>query len=211
MREWRAQRHSHLSVDPDFLERSVDTGVQRCSVCTPEFVRYKPKHSDAERRTVCVLWVFVCGGQDEMNKKCVRRKHRTFWYQKWKSRSNWQQKKKCEVKFGKDVCVRIKWQFFCVESVYYFSLTHKYTSDKLQDKPTKVSWSSDPTWASKTILGLFITYFSRLCASLEGWMTFLQNKRFFPLICHHLCRQLYRCVPVCLYSYNTGQSNTKPV
>lgn len=55
MREWRAQRHSHLSVDPDFLERSVDTGVQRCSVCTPEFVRYKPKHSDAERRTVCVL------------------------------------------------------------------------------------------------------------------------------------------------------------
>lgn len=48
-------------------------------------------------------------------------------------------KTKCGVKFGKDVCVRIKWQFFCVESVFYFSLTHKYTTDKLQDKPTKVS------------------------------------------------------------------------
>lgn len=55
MRERRAQRHSHLSVNPDFLERSVDTEDQRFSVCTPELVRYKLKHSDAERRTVCVL------------------------------------------------------------------------------------------------------------------------------------------------------------
>lgn len=55
MREGRAQRHSHLSVNPDFLESSVDTEDQHFSVCTPEFVRYKPKHSDAERRTVCVL------------------------------------------------------------------------------------------------------------------------------------------------------------
>lgn len=55
MRERRAQRHSHPGVDPDFLERSVDTAEQRFSVCTPELLRYKRKHSDAERRTLCVL------------------------------------------------------------------------------------------------------------------------------------------------------------
>ena len=58
MRQRRAQRHSHLSVEPDFLERSVDTEEQRSSVCTPELVRYKSKHSGTERRTVCVLWIF---------------------------------------------------------------------------------------------------------------------------------------------------------
>lgn len=64
MRERRAQRHSHLSVNPDFLERTVDTEDQRFSVCTPEFVRYKLKHSDTEeKRTVCVLRVFFFYGE----------------------------------------------------------------------------------------------------------------------------------------------------
>lgn len=67
MRERRAERHSHLSVNPDSLERSVDTQDQRSSVCTPEYVRYKLKHSDTER-TVCVLSVF----QNEM--KCIRKR-----------------------------------------------------------------------------------------------------------------------------------------
>lgn len=56
--ERRSERHSHLSVNPDFLEGSVDTGVQRFSVCTPEFVRYKLRHSHTEKKTVCVLCFF---------------------------------------------------------------------------------------------------------------------------------------------------------
>lgn len=56
--ERRSERHSRLSVNPDFLEGSVDTEVQRFSVCTPEFVRYKLRHSHTEKKTVCVLCFF---------------------------------------------------------------------------------------------------------------------------------------------------------
>lgn len=58
--ERRSERHSRLSVNPDFLEGSVDTEVQRFSVCTPEFVRYKLRHSHTEKKTVCVLCFFHC-------------------------------------------------------------------------------------------------------------------------------------------------------
>lgn len=70
-----------------FLREGVWTQKTSVPVCTPEFVRYKLKHSDPERRTVCVLWgccffqersgiTFELQDrretQNKMNKECVR-------------------------------------------------------------------------------------------------------------------------------------------
>lgn len=50
-----AKRHSHLSVNPDFLERSVDTEDQHFSVCTPECVRYTKALRHREKHSLCIV------------------------------------------------------------------------------------------------------------------------------------------------------------